>query len=262
MSLSQSQSLSGHRGWKKSLLGPCQRHARMINLSPPLGHRVQSWFRWCDTALPTVRYRASGLKLPRGTSTYCDGHTDRHQREGAFWSHSAMAGGSGGRRNPRRAAEEGPLALTDAGMHPSPWGKHRIARISPSSPLPEKPTTLPIPPASCSEDSHGPQQYTLLVQSCTQMWHIRMPHPATGLVALLVHLWCPQRIRHRGTSIQNPPLWPYQQLWLWVFSPLLALEGCSDICSHHGLCIASERDYLLPITTLKFKWNDVLIALL
>lgn len=80
-----------------------------------------------------------------------------------------MAGGSGGRRNPRRAAEEGPLALTDAGMHPSPWGKHRIARISPSSPLPEKPTTLPIPPASCSEDSHGPQQYTLLVQSCTQM---------------------------------------------------------------------------------------------
>lgn len=71
---------------------------------------------------------------------------------------------SGGRSRPGRAAEAGPPALTSAGMHPSPWGKHHKA---PSSPLHKKPQRCNAadPPASCSEDGHSTEQYTLLIRS-------------------------------------------------------------------------------------------------
>lgn len=60
----------------------------------------------------------------------------------------------------------------------------------------------------------------------------------------------------------NPKSTPLAIISSCVFFFPFCKQGCSDICSQHGLHIASEGDYLLPITTLKFKWNDVLIALL
>lgn len=72
-----------------------------------------------------------------------------------------------------------------------------------------------------------------------------------------------------------PASTPHPSLWTIIpkSTPLVIIsscdfyfpfptQGCCDICSQHWLCITSEGNYLLPIITLKFKWNDVLIVLL
>lgn len=71
-------------------------------------------------------------------------------------------------------------------------------------------------------------------------------------------LCCPQCTQHPAASTPNPAA----AIGISQFFFPLHKQGHSDICSQHGLHIAAEWDYLLPITTLKFKWNDALIALL
>lgn len=85
-----------------------------------------------------------------------------------------------------------------------------------------------------------------------------MPYLARPLPALTEQLWCPQP--PRSINAKSTPLATISSCD--YFFPHFHESGCSDICSQHGLCTAAEWDYLLPITTLKFKWNDVLIALL
>lgn len=71
------------------------------------------------------------------------------------------------------------------------------------------------------------------------------------------------------TSTPHPSLWniiprstPLVIVSSCDFYFPFPMQGCCDICSQHRLCITSEGNYLLPIITLKFKWNDVLIVLL